>query len=87
LDSRIAIQLLSGESEVTYQHSSEFASFHELLDRDWMVKVEHVYWEDNKIDDYLASLGHKLLYGIYSVSISDPTLSQFTLLGFSSLLD
>ncbi|CAN0908809.1 Putative ribonuclease H protein At1g65750, partial [Linum grandiflorum] len=75
LDSCAAIQLLLGDGEFTHQHSSEVASFREILDRDWLIKVEHIYREGNRSADYLAVLGHSLPLGVHFISVVDPTLS------------
>ncbi|CAN1229003.1 Putative ribonuclease H protein At1g65750, partial [Linum grandiflorum] len=86
LDSRAAIQLLLGDSELTHQHSSEVASFREMLDRDWLIKVEHIYREGNRAADYLAALVHSLPSGVYSISVVDHTLSLhilYDMLGIS----
>ncbi|CAN1171909.1 hypothetical protein LINPERHAP2_LOCUS29851 [Linum perenne] len=48
------------EDEATHQHSSKIASFREMLDQAWMVKVEHIYRRGNRATDHLASLGHEL---------------------------
>ncbi|CAN0855504.1 Putative ribonuclease H protein At1g65750 [Linum grandiflorum] len=68
LDSRAAIQLLLADGEITHQHSSEIASLRELLDRNWLIKVEHIYREDNRVADYLAGLGHSLPFRVHSFS-------------------
>ncbi|CAN0870403.1 Putative ribonuclease H protein At1g65750 [Linum grandiflorum] len=54
MDSQAAIQLLLADDEIAHQHSFEIARFRELLDRNWMVKVEHLYREGNRVTDYLA---------------------------------
>ncbi|CAN0853876.1 hypothetical protein LINGRAHAP2_LOCUS5750 [Linum grandiflorum] len=46
-----------------------------MLDRSWVVKVEHIYREDNRPTNFLASLGQSLPIGVHQVSIIDPTLS------------
>ncbi|CAN1149154.1 Putative ribonuclease H protein At1g65750 [Linum perenne] len=86
LDSRVAVQLLLGDGEDSHQHSSEIASFREMLDRDWMIKVEHIYREGNRAADYLAGIGHALPIGVHDVSSFDPCLSHhllYDLLGIS----
>ncbi|CAN0911179.1 Putative ribonuclease H protein At1g65750, partial [Linum grandiflorum] len=86
LDSRVAIQLLLGDGELTHQHSSEVASFCEMLDRDWLIKVEHIYREGNRAADYLAALCHSLPSGVYSIYVVDHTLSLhilYDMLGIS----
>ncbi|CAN0887963.1 Putative ribonuclease H protein At1g65750 [Linum grandiflorum] len=81
LDSQVAIQLLLAEGEITHQHSSEVASFSELLNRNWIVKVEHLYEEGNRVADYLAGHGHSLPYGVHFIHVSDPTLLMHILYG------
>ncbi|CAN1123038.1 hypothetical protein LINPERPRIM_LOCUS3017 [Linum perenne] len=54
LDSRAAIQLLLGDGEVTHHYYSAIVSFREMLNWDRMVKVEHIYRECNRADDFLA---------------------------------
>ncbi|CAN0915234.1 Putative ribonuclease H protein At1g65750 [Linum grandiflorum] len=75
LDSRVVIQFLLAEGEITHQHSSEVASFREVLDRNWLIKVEHIYREGNRAVDYLAGHGHSLPLGVHSISPGNPTLS------------
>ncbi|CAH9063024.1 unnamed protein product [Cuscuta europaea] len=86
LDSQVAIQLLMEEGERAHQHSSEVAQFRELLNRNWTVRVEHVYREGNRAADFLASLGHTLPIGVHSISNVDSRLSLhilYDLLGIS----
>ncbi|CAN0854306.1 hypothetical protein LINGRAHAP2_LOCUS5887 [Linum grandiflorum] len=66
---------MMAEGEITHHHFYEVASFCELLDWNWMVKVEHLYRKGNREADYLADHDHSLPIGVYSISISDPTLS------------
>ncbi|CAN0919394.1 Putative ribonuclease H protein At1g65750 [Linum grandiflorum] len=75
LDSQAAIQLLLVEREITHQYSSEVLSFHEMLERDWVVKVEHIYRECNRPADLLDGLGHKLPIDVHQICTTDPTLS------------
>ncbi|CAN0864948.1 hypothetical protein LINGRAHAP2_LOCUS9085, partial [Linum grandiflorum] len=58
-----------GEREITHQHSFEVASLCELLDRNWMVKVEHVYREYNRATYYLACHSHSLPIGVILFSL------------------
>ncbi|CAN1154085.1 hypothetical protein LINPERHAP2_LOCUS19813 [Linum perenne] len=44
-----------------------------MLDRDWLVKVEHIYREGNRAH-FLVGLGHRLSIGFHDVYISDPML-------------
>ncbi|CAN1299004.1 hypothetical protein LINPERPRIM_LOCUS24030, partial [Linum perenne] len=86
LDLCVAIQLLLGDGEATHQHSSEVASFRDMLDQVWMVKVEYVYREVNRPSDYLASLGHSLPLGANFVNTSDSLLFLHTLYDLLGIL-
>ncbi|CAN1284970.1 hypothetical protein LINPERPRIM_LOCUS18809 [Linum perenne] len=44
-----------------------------------MAKVEHIYWEGNRVTEFLAGLGHNLSIGVHSISISDPLFSHHIL--------
>ncbi|CAN1147840.1 Putative ribonuclease H protein At1g65750, partial [Linum perenne] len=86
LDSRVAFKLLLGDGEDSHQHSSEIASFREMLDRDWMIKVDHIYREGNRATDYLAGIGHALTIGVHDISSFHPCFSHhilYDLLGIS----
>ncbi|CAN0913712.1 hypothetical protein LINGRAHAP2_LOCUS28097, partial [Linum grandiflorum] len=60
-------------------HTSTFVSFRVLLDRNWLVKVEYLYWEGNRTADYLASHGHSLYMGVHSIHVRDRSLSMHIL--------
>ncbi|CAN0892575.1 hypothetical protein LINGRAHAP2_LOCUS17620, partial [Linum grandiflorum] len=75
LDSQVAIQILLGDGELTHRHSSEVASFRKLVDWDWLIKVGHIYREDNQPTDYLDDVGHRLPLGVSLIDISHHTLS------------
>ncbi|CAN1176552.1 hypothetical protein LINPERHAP2_LOCUS32596 [Linum perenne] len=59
-----------------------------MLDRDEMVKVEHIYREGNQLVDFLVCLGHNLSIGVHSIPISGPMLFHHVLyyLDFLSLV-
>ncbi|CAH9089455.1 unnamed protein product [Cuscuta europaea] len=67
LDSSAAVHLLLSDGELTNQNSFEVASFRGMLDRDWMIKVEHIYQEGNRAADFSAGLGHSLPFGVHSI--------------------
>ncbi|CAN1849453.1 Putative ribonuclease H protein At1g65750, partial [Linum perenne] len=86
-DSRTAIAILSEESMPTHQHASLFIEFKDLHSRQWEVKLSHVFREANHTADYLANLGHKLMYGIQFFSVPNATLCnwlRYDLFGVSS---
>ncbi|CAN1794637.1 hypothetical protein LINPERHAP1_LOCUS20370, partial [Linum perenne] len=41
-----------------HQYTLQVLEFQDWLQRDWEVKVKHVYREANHAADYLANLGH-----------------------------
>ncbi|CAN1760247.1 Putative ribonuclease H protein At1g65750, partial [Linum perenne] len=45
--------------------------FRKLLERDWSIKVTHIYREGNHLADYLAGKGHNLGMGTHIVSVAD----------------
>ncbi|CAN1144246.1 hypothetical protein LINPERHAP2_LOCUS14001 [Linum perenne] len=47
-----------------------------MLNRDWMVKVEHIYREGNRVPYFLADLGHERSTSVHHISISDHLLSH-----------
>ncbi|CAN0920738.1 hypothetical protein LINGRAHAP2_LOCUS32216 [Linum grandiflorum] len=42
-----------------------------MLDRNWSVKVEHIYREGNWAVNFLVSLGYRLPIGVHFIPISD----------------
>ncbi|CAN1845776.1 Putative ribonuclease H protein At1g65750 [Linum perenne] len=76
LDSQAAIAILLDKSvTVSHQHALEVLEFRDWLDRDWALKLKHVYREANRVADYLASYGHTLPRGSHSIPLSDCNLA------------
>lgn len=40
----------------------------ELLERDWVVTVQHVYREANRCAEHLANMGHNMSLGVHGLS-------------------
>ncbi|CAI0401398.1 unnamed protein product [Linum tenue] len=74
LDSTAALQLLEDQ-----RYYKLIQQFRRLIDRDWEVRLSHVYRECNKVADFLASRGHDHSLGIHSVNVSDSGLSFWVL--------
>ncbi|CAN1262126.1 hypothetical protein LINPERPRIM_LOCUS11159, partial [Linum perenne] len=51
--------------------------FRLLANRDWEVRLKHIYKEDNHLADYLAGKGHNLGLGKHSVDLSDSELQRW----------
>ncbi|CAN1141428.1 Putative ribonuclease H protein At1g65750 [Linum perenne] len=78
LDSTAAVAiLLNSDLAFSHQYALEALEFQEWLQRDWNVKIKHVYREANHAADYLASLGHNTTRGAHEVDISDCNLAYF----------
>ncbi|CAN1140351.1 Putative ribonuclease H protein At1g65750 [Linum perenne] len=78
MDSKKAMSiLLNFEPASSHQFTLEVMEFQEWLQREWEVKVIHVYREANKAADYLANLGHNTTRGVHTVDISDCNLAYF----------
>ncbi|CAL1356741.1 unnamed protein product [Linum trigynum] len=76
LDSMTAISIInSGEDD--HRHNLLANHIRELIDREWEVKVPHVYRESNFAADYLACIGHDFPFGTHPVDVSDPKLCSW----------
>ncbi|CAN1133907.1 Putative ribonuclease H protein At1g65750 [Linum perenne] len=78
LDSSAAVAiLLNQETSLAHQYALEVWEFRDLIQREWMVNVRHVYREANHAADYLASIGHYTPRGTFDFDISDCNLAYF----------
>lgn len=50
----------------------------DLIARDWVVNVQHVYREVNICADYLANMGHNMILGVHG--LNTPPTEMFQLL-------
>ncbi|CAN0918177.1 Putative ribonuclease H protein At1g65750, partial [Linum grandiflorum] len=64
-DSMAAIAIFAKDSDLGHQHAALALQFKELCSRHWEVHLSHIYREANNAADYLANLGHSLLYGLH----------------------
>ncbi|CAN1131368.1 Putative ribonuclease H protein At1g65750 [Linum perenne] len=78
MDSKVAVEILLNANLATSpQFTLETLEFRDWLQRDWVVKVKHVYREANHAADYLANLGHNTTRGSHEVDCSDCNLAYF----------
>ncbi|CAN1173372.1 Putative ribonuclease H protein At1g65750 [Linum perenne] len=78
LDSSAAVAiLLNQETSLSHQYGLEVWEFRDLIQREWTVKVRHIYREANHAADYLASIGHYSSRGTHDFDISDCNLAYF----------
>ena len=64
IDSIATISLISVGSENKHPYAMVITRVHDLLCRDWQVRILHVYREANRVADCLANLGHTMNFGI-----------------------
>ncbi|CAL1399428.1 unnamed protein product [Linum trigynum] len=86
LDSETAISIINNHSEDDHRHGQTAAMFRNLLDRDWEIKISHVYRESNCAADYLANVGHDSPFGTHSFDVCDPGLRywlQYDVMGIA----
>ncbi|CAN1146313.1 Putative ribonuclease H protein At1g65750 [Linum perenne] len=76
MDSQTAIViLLDRRPSIDHQHTLEVFEFRDWMNRDWELRLKHIYREANQAADYLANFGHSLPRGCHSVPISDCNLA------------
>ncbi|CAN0908397.1 Putative ribonuclease H protein At1g65750 [Linum grandiflorum] len=68
LDSATAISAITSTDSSDLRHRSCIDEARELLSRDWLVSVRHMFREGNRAADLLAHHGHTLSFGFHSVS-------------------
>ncbi|CAN1762446.1 Putative ribonuclease H protein At1g65750 [Linum perenne] len=79
LDSIAACLILTKDGDLSHQFACEVIRFRELLNRDWVVTLKHIFHEGNKAADYLAAIGHRRDPRLHLISNSDPSLRAFFL--------
>ena len=63
VDSSSAFDLIKKEFNSRHPYASIIKCVQQLIHRNWMVKVQHVFREGNKATDSLASCGHEVHLG------------------------
>ncbi|CAL1356332.1 unnamed protein product [Linum trigynum] len=76
MDSTAAVHLLSTTSPSNHQHASLVLAFRELQQRDWEIRITHIYREANFLADSLAHRGHILPIGSHVICPSDPEIAR-----------
>ncbi|CAN1187377.1 Putative ribonuclease H protein At1g65750 [Linum perenne] len=56
---------------------NEYLGSKDWLEKDWELKVKHIYREANQAADYLANKGHRLARGYHSVPLLDCNLVYY----------
>lgn len=65
MDSLSADSLIRNPSDHRHPFASLISRIKHLLDRKCVLRVEHIYWEANWADDFMASIGHSLAHGLH----------------------
>ncbi|CAN0880337.1 Putative ribonuclease H protein At1g65750, partial [Linum grandiflorum] len=74
-DSACAVHFLSQPTIGEHQHTT--LVYKQLLERQWVVRIKHIYREGNHVADTLANIGHELALGTHSIPLATPTLQQW----------
>ncbi|CAN1729404.1 Putative ribonuclease H protein At1g65750 [Linum perenne] len=78
MDSQAAIAILTDSKQsIEHQHALEVLEFRNWVDKDWELRLKHVYREANQAADFLANLGHSLTRGCHSIPISNCNLAYY----------
>ncbi|CAN1173840.1 hypothetical protein LINPERPRIM_LOCUS9520 [Linum perenne] len=76
-DSKCTTQILSGRlPNHDHQHSSLVLRFQEMLNWNWEVQLQHIYYESNFLADTLASKWNLLPLGLQWLAYDRLRLSQ-----------
>ena len=69
LDSSCAITLIQNPLDQKHPYAALILRIHQLIQRDWDVRVMHSFREANRAADCLAALGHTLPLGVHFYSV------------------
>ena len=77
IDSTSAIALIHNTNAECHPYASVLKHVQSLLQRAWVVKIQHIYRERNRAADFLASLGHGLQLGVCFYDLPPIGLASF----------
>ena len=63
LDSLSAVHLLQGDLDPKHPYGTVIRRVKNLLQRSWLVRIQHIYRESNKAADFMVSLDHSFYLG------------------------
>ena len=63
-DSSNALSLIQKDSTERHPFASVIKRVRELLRRDYMVQISHIFREANRAVDFLANIGHSIQLGV-----------------------
>ncbi|KAL9419862.1 hypothetical protein AB3S75_037595 [Citrus x aurantiifolia] len=76
VDSKAITQILENSTTPVNEHHSLILAIRELLSRDWVVKVNHIYREANIVTDFLASFSLSFPLGLQLLTVAPPNLQR-----------
>ncbi|CAI0378945.1 unnamed protein product [Linum tenue] len=79
LDSTTAINILSSHDHTEHRYRNLVLQFQGLIQRNWEVRISHIYREGNKVADFLANTGHSVSIGYHVFESSDSGLTYWIL--------
>ena len=77
MDSSSAIALIHNTDLDRHPYASVLKHVQSLVQRAWVVKIQHIYLERNRAVDFLASLGHGLQLGVCFYDLPPIGLASF----------
>ncbi|KAL9411534.1 hypothetical protein AB3S75_045186 [Citrus x aurantiifolia] len=76
VDSKAVTQILENPTTPVNEHHSLILAIRELLSREWVVKVNHIYREANIAADFLASFSLSFPLGLQLLTVAPPNLQR-----------
>ncbi|KAH9768779.1 putative ribonuclease H protein [Citrus sinensis] len=76
VDSKPVTQILANPTTPVNEHHSPILAIRELLSRDWIVRVNHIYREANIAADFLASFSLPFPLGLQLLTDTSPILQS-----------
>ncbi|KAL9457182.1 hypothetical protein AB3S75_006260 [Citrus x aurantiifolia] len=76
VDSKTVTQILENPTTPVNEHHSLILAIRELISRDWVVKVNHIYREANIAADFLASFSLSCPLGLQVLTVAPPNLQS-----------
>ncbi|CAN1807635.1 hypothetical protein LINPERHAP1_LOCUS25110 [Linum perenne] len=75
----VAGLILTKNGDLSHQFAREVICFGELVNKDWIVMLKHIFCEGNKAADYLATIGHGHYPELHLISSYDSSLRAILL--------
>ncbi|CAI0457296.1 unnamed protein product [Linum tenue] len=74
LDSSSAVALIKNRKDTNHIYGLLVKHIDSILDREWDVRISHVYTESNCAADFFANRGHLFPFGTHLLDECDPNL-------------